>query len=174
MRTQFIAHRSWTDPTRIVKMRPSRRRGRVVECTGLENQQSRKVLVGSNPTASATICRKYLEQKEEFFGLFPYPSFYPPNSLGSPSRKSSGPPAADLGVVPKRRIRDVVSPPCRLSSPPLQERRTRRSTRMPLETALTVLANNSTIGRSSMRARVMPATQSGSPNANGLWLNARQ
>jgi hypothetical protein len=25
----------------------------VVECTGLENQQSRKVLVGSNPTASA-------------------------------------------------------------------------------------------------------------------------
>lgn len=25
----------------------------MVECTGLENQQSRKVLVGSNPTASA-------------------------------------------------------------------------------------------------------------------------
>ncbi len=27
----------------------------MVECTGLENQQSRKVLVGSNPTASATV-----------------------------------------------------------------------------------------------------------------------
>jgi hypothetical protein len=27
----------------------------VVECTGLENQQSRKVLVGSNPTASAML-----------------------------------------------------------------------------------------------------------------------
>ncbi len=27
----------------------------MVECTGLENQQSRKVLVGSNPTASAII-----------------------------------------------------------------------------------------------------------------------
>lgn len=27
----------------------------MVECTGLENQQSRKVLVGSNPTASAMI-----------------------------------------------------------------------------------------------------------------------
>ena len=27
----------------------------MVECTGLENQQSRKVLVGSNPTASATL-----------------------------------------------------------------------------------------------------------------------
>ena len=26
----------------------------MVECTGLENQQSRKVLVGSNPTASAS------------------------------------------------------------------------------------------------------------------------
>ena len=34
-------------------MAPKGRRGRVVECTGLENQQSRKVLVGSNPTASA-------------------------------------------------------------------------------------------------------------------------
>ena len=27
----------------------------MVECTGLENQQSRKVLVGSNPTASARL-----------------------------------------------------------------------------------------------------------------------
>ena len=27
----------------------------MVECTGLENQQSRKVLVGSNPTASASL-----------------------------------------------------------------------------------------------------------------------
>ena len=30
----------------------------MVECTGLENQQSRKVLVGSNPTASATAGRR--------------------------------------------------------------------------------------------------------------------
>ena len=51
----------------------------MVECTGLENQQSRKVLVGSNPTASATICRKSLEQKEEFSGLLSYPLFYPPS-----------------------------------------------------------------------------------------------
>ena len=29
----------------------------MVECTGLENQQSRKVLVGSNPTASASASR---------------------------------------------------------------------------------------------------------------------
>ena len=29
----------------------------MVECTGLENQQSRKVLVGSNPTASASVPR---------------------------------------------------------------------------------------------------------------------
>lgn len=29
----------------------------MVECTGLENQQSRKVLVGSNPTASARLSR---------------------------------------------------------------------------------------------------------------------
>ena len=32
--------------------------GRVVEGTGLENRQTRKGLVGSNPTASATIVRQ--------------------------------------------------------------------------------------------------------------------
>ena len=30
----------------------------MVECTGLENQQSREVLVGSNPTASAKAVSK--------------------------------------------------------------------------------------------------------------------
>ena len=32
----------------------------MVECTGLENQQSRKALVGSNPTASATLQAAWL------------------------------------------------------------------------------------------------------------------
>jgi hypothetical protein len=35
----------------------------VVECTGLENQQSRKVLVGSNPTASAMYQAKGLKTR---------------------------------------------------------------------------------------------------------------
>ena len=34
---------------------PSRTGGRAVECTGLENRQSRKWLVGSNPTPSAWV-----------------------------------------------------------------------------------------------------------------------
>jgi hypothetical protein len=33
---------------------PPRKGGRVVDCTGLENRQGRKPLVGSNPTPSAT------------------------------------------------------------------------------------------------------------------------
>ena len=34
-------------------MRPPRRGGRAVECTGLENRHPRKRIVGSNPTLSA-------------------------------------------------------------------------------------------------------------------------
>ena len=35
-------------------MRPARKGARAVEWTGLENRQERKLLVGSNPTPSAT------------------------------------------------------------------------------------------------------------------------
>lgn len=39
---------------RPIKEVPTRRSGRVVECTGLENRRARKRTVGSNPTSSAT------------------------------------------------------------------------------------------------------------------------
>ena len=46
--------------------------GRVVECTGLENQQGRKFLVGSNPTPSA---RKKAPQNGAFlFGAYLFES----------------------------------------------------------------------------------------------------
>jgi hypothetical protein len=38
------------------------RGGRVVECTGFENQQGRKLLVGSNPTLSADERREEAER----------------------------------------------------------------------------------------------------------------
>lgn len=43
---------------RPIKEVPTRRSGRVVECTGLENRRARKRTVGSNPTSSATCLRE--------------------------------------------------------------------------------------------------------------------
>ena len=45
----------------------------MVECTGLENQQSRKVLVGSNPTASATTFISLAFGAEQWNGPQPGP-----------------------------------------------------------------------------------------------------
>ena len=57
-----IRYRNWHDEKSVSKIPPEhitpRRGGRVADCTGLENRQGRKFLVGSNPTLSAGTVEK--------------------------------------------------------------------------------------------------------------------